>query len=416
MSMRISGTLVCLGILAAACGGTEGTQSGNGDMLYAAVSTQTSQSIEVIDSRSHTVERHLPMGVPSGDWKHLYSIASTSLVDTDPQTGSTLAKLPLGHTYRLPDATVTGVPGGLSPNGHWLVVERYDATGNDMPSATHLLLIETPALKVIRRIDLTGFFNFDAVSNDGHRLYLIQNIDGKAYYVRWYDLAMGRLDPNVVFDKSDGENAMSGLRLSGVASAGGGWLFSMYVRDQAGPFIHALSLDGPIAFCLDLPGSGYADDGSAMQWSLALGPGGYTVYAANLASGEVATVRTADGVPQIAQKAHIGVAPSTGGLIKSVEAKELGANAAVVSGDGRTLVVAGSTGVVWIDTQSLTVSRRALGDWRIWSVGLSPDGQTLYAMSDGGKIAEISMASARVGATFDLSGGQPLAIMRVATS
>jgi len=172
--MRVSGTLVCLGILAAACGGTEGTQSGNGDKLYAAVSTQTSQSIEVIDSRSHNVERHLPMGVPSGDWKHLYSLASTSLVDTDPKTGATLSTLPLGHAYRLPDATLTGVPGGLSPNGDWLVVERYDATGNDMPSATHFLLIETPALRVIRRIDLAGFFNFDAVSNDGHRLYLIR--------------------------------------------------------------------------------------------------------------------------------------------------------------------------------------------------------------------------------------------------
>ena len=124
--MRVSGTLVCLGILAAACGGTEGTPSGNGDKLYAAVSTQTSQSIEVIDSRSHNVERHLPMGVPSTDWKHLYSIASTSLVDTDPQTGATLSTLPLGHAYRLPDATLTGVPGGLSPNGDWLVVERYD--------------------------------------------------------------------------------------------------------------------------------------------------------------------------------------------------------------------------------------------------------------------------------------------------
>ena len=414
--MRVSGTLVCLGILAAACGGTEGTQSGNDDKLYAAVSTQTSQSIEVIDSRSHNVERHLPMGVPSTDWKHLYSIASTSLVDTDPQTGATLSTLPLGHAYRLPDATLTGVLGGLSPNGHWLVVERYEATGNDMPSATHLLLIETPALRVIRRIDLAGFFNFDAVSNDGHRLYLIQNIDGKAYYVRWYDLAMGHLDPNVVFDKSDGENAMSGLRLSGVASANGEWLYSMYVRDHAAPFIHALNLDAPIAFCLDLPGSGYAEDGSAMQWSLALNPGGSTVYAANLASGEVATVGIAGGAPEIVHKAHIALTTSTGGLIKNVEAKELGANAAVVSLDGSTLVVAGGSGLVWIDAQALAVRHRALTDWRIWSVGLSPDGRNLYAMSEGGKVAEISMGSATVGATFDLSGGQPVALMRVAAS
>jgi len=80
----------------------------------------------------------------------------------------------------------------------------------------------------------------------------------------------------------------------------------------------------------------------------------------------------------------------------------------VVSLDGSTLVVAGGSGLVWIDTQALAVRHRALTDWRIWSVGVSPDGRTLYAMS--------SMGSATVGATFDLSGGQPVALMRVAAS
>src|SRR5437762_1545643 len=254
MSMRVSGALICLGILVTACGTTQ-TQAGSGDKLYAAVSTTNSQFVQVIDSRSHKVERRLPMGVPSSDWKHLYSLVSTSLVDTDPQMGATLSTLALGHAYRLPDATSTGVPGGLSPNGKWLVVERYDVTGEDLPSASHFLLIETPGLKIKSRIDL------------------------------------------------------------------------------AGPFIHALSLDAPIAFCLDLPGSGYAEDGSAMQWSLALSPGGSTVYAANLASGEVATVGIAGGAPQIVHKAHIALTTSTGGLIKNVEAKELGGNAAVVSLD-----------------------------------------------------------------------------------
>ena len=127
-------------------------------------------------------------------------------------------------------------------------------------------------------------------------------------------------------------------------------------------------------------------------------------------------VDIAGGAPQIVRQAHIALTASTRGLIKNVEAKEVGANATLVSHDGRTLVVAADSGLVWIDTQTLAVRNRALAAWRIWSVGLSPDGQALYAMSDGGKVAEISMASARVGATFDLSGGQPLAIMRVATS
>src|SRR2546430_7416142 len=223
MNMRISGAALCIGILVTACGTTQ-TQAGSGDKHYPAVSAGHSQFVQVIDSRSHKVERRLPMGVPSSGWKHLHSIGSTPLVDTDPQTGATLSTLALGHAYRLPYATFTGVPGGLSPNGQWLVIESYDVTGEDLPSASHFLLIETPGLKIRSRIDLAGFFNFDAVSNDGRRLYLIQFVSGKAYYVRWYDLAMGRLDPGVVFDKNDGANAMSGLRLSGVASANGGWL------------------------------------------------------------------------------------------------------------------------------------------------------------------------------------------------
>jgi DNA-binding beta-propeller fold protein YncE len=188
----------------------------------------------------------------------------------------------------------------------------------------------------------------------------------------------------------------------------------MYVRDRASPFIHALNLDAPFAVCLDLPGAGYADDGAAMQWSLAMSPDGTRVYAVNLAAGTLAVVDA--GSPQILRTIHFAQATSAGGLIKDVHAKEIGGNSALVSADGRTLVVAGTSGVVWIDTETLAVRARALNDWHIWSVGLSPDGQTVYAVSDGGKIAEISMGSARVGATFDLTGGQPLALMRVAES
>jgi hypothetical protein len=405
--------LIGIAVFVTACGATQ-SPGAAGVKLYAAVSAISSQSISVIDSRSHRIERRLPLGVPSSDWKHLYSVVSTTLVDTDPQTGATVATLQLGRAYRLPDAGAGGLPGGLSANGGWLVVESYDAAVNDLPTATHLVLIQTPALKVARRIDLDGFFNFDAVSNDGNRLYLIELLHGNQYYVRLYDVGGAALDPNHVIDKSDGAAAMSGLRLAGVGSRAGAWLFSMYVRDRANPFIHALNLETPFALCLDLPGTGYAEDGSAMQWSLAMSPDGARVYAANLAAGTVAVVDA--GGPQILRIAHISLSSLRGSLIRDVQAKEFGGNTALVSPDGRTLVVAGASGVVWIDTDTLAVRARALAGWRIWSVGLSPDGLNLYAVSEGGKIAEIAMGSARVGATFDLTGGQPLALMRVAAA
>ena len=127
--MRVVGALICLGVLVAGCGGTQQIlRQTRGDKLYEAVSTHSSQVVSVIDSRSHTADRRLPMGVPTSDWKHLYSVASTSLVDTDPQTGATLSTMPLGGAYHLPAATANGVPGGLAPNGMWLVVESIDSS------------------------------------------------------------------------------------------------------------------------------------------------------------------------------------------------------------------------------------------------------------------------------------------------
>jgi len=415
--MRIKYALLGISVLIAACGSVATPQAGSGDKLYQAMSKDHRAFISVIDSRSHQEVRRLPLGVPSVDWRHLYSLDSRYLVDTDPLTGATQGRLDLQHSYTLPNATATGMPGGLSQNGRWIVVQRYDMPdGAEVPSASQFVLVDTSTMHMARRVDLQGFFDFDAISNDGNRLYLIQFLNGKEYYVRLYDTNAGKLDPNPVVDKNEGGEAMAGLRLSGVASTNGGWLFSMYVRESSNPFVHALSLTDPLAFCLDLNGGGFSSDGNAMQWSLAMSPAGTDVYAANLASGDVARITMHDGTPAIDKTARIPRAGATAGLIKSVSAKEFGGNTAVVSVDGRTLAVAGYPGVVWLDTSTLAVSHRALTDWRITSLALNPSGDNLYALSDGGRIAQLSMSSASVVDTFDLKGGLPMALMRVAAA
>src|SRR5256714_5847816 len=321
--MRVVGALICLGVLVAGCGGTQQIlRQTRGDKLYEAVSTHSSQVVSVIDSRSHTADRRLPMGVPTSDWRHLYSVASTSLVDTDPQTGATLKTMPLGGAYRLPAATANGVPGGLAPNGMWLVVESTDS------SQSHMLIVNTTTSTVRRKIDLDGYFQFDAISNDGDRLYLIQHLNGREYYVRLYDVIGGRLDENIVVDKSDGNQAMVGTRLSGVAAPDGHMLFSMYVREHDGPFIHALGLDGPFAFCLDLPGSGSADSAAEMGWSLAITRDGSRLYAANPATGIVAVIDPkGNGAPAVLRTAHFAKASSANTKFSSP-------NSAAVSPDG----------------------------------------------------------------------------------
>ena len=404
-SMRTAGGLLFLGLLLAACGPTPGgPHTGSGSKLYEAVADHNTQMVSVIDSSSHATERRLPLGTPSRDWKHLYSMLGSSLVDTDPMTGNTLNILALPGSFQLPSATNTGLPGGLSAAGQWLVVQSYNPT----TVHTHMLVIDTSKFKVADRVDLTGRFNFDAISDDGIRMYLIQYLNGKEYYVRMFDIPSNTLDANIVVDKSDGNQAMSGLRLSGIAAPDGTMLYSMYVRENESPFIHALNLTGPFAFCFDLPGGGYTGGGkSAMQWSLAMTHDGTRLYAINGATGIVAEVDTSQQfVPQVLRTAQI----STG------SSGAIGANTAVLSIDGKTLVTAGSSGVLWVDTASLKVRMESLAEWHIWSLGLSPDGKTLFAVNDTGQVAEISMASGQVIGRFDPAAGRPVALMRVAAA
>jgi len=232
-------------VIVAGCGRIPGAQVPTGDYkLYEANSSSLSQNVSVIDSRSHRVDLSLPLGTPSPDWTHLYTVGSGALVDLDPQTGATLHRMQLSGRFELPPATVTGVPGGLSQNGRWLVLESFDATSSGVRTATHLLVVDTTYAKGAQQINLDGFFEFDAVSNDGRRIFLIEYLDGNQYHVRFYDLGAGRLDPNIVFDKSDGSSAMAGVRLTGIPSHDGQWLYSVYAREHGGAFTSARKLHG----------------------------------------------------------------------------------------------------------------------------------------------------------------------------
>jgi hypothetical protein len=405
---------LCALVFLGACAKPEAGPS-IGYKLYEAASSSHSQTVSVIDSRSHGVDRSLPLGIPSSDWMHLYSVSSRTLLDVDPQTGITMHSLRLPGTYLLPPATIGGMPGGLSQNGRWLVVQGYNDIPDGPPTLTHMLLIDTTYAKPPTPIELKGFFEFDAVSNDGKKVFLIEYVSTSIYRVRFFDVGAGLLNESIVFDKSDGAEAMTGVRLAGVASPDGQWLFSVYAREHQGPFVHALNLDAAIAFCLDLPGPGYASgDDSAMRWALAMSRDGARIYAANGALGVVSEISNrSDGVPTIVRNAQLGqVSASSSWFVEDVEAKEMGLGGAVLSPDGRTLVVSGGSGVTWVDTATLTNRRHELASWRVWSLALSPDGKVLYAVNDAGMIAELPMAGG-AGKTFGGAPGQPMGLLRV---
>jgi hypothetical protein len=418
-SMR--GLVLAIGAVVAvvACGRVPGGQVSSGDYkLYEAASTSSAQQLSVIDSRSHSVELNMPLGAPSPNWSHLYTIHGDTLVDLDPHDGSTLYSERLPGYFELPPATMSGVPGGLSQDGRWLVVQRFDPTSSPLPSTTHLVVVDTLYAKPVQQIDLNGYFQFDAISNDGKRIFLIQYISNTEYYVRQFDVGIGQLNPTIIFDKADGGAAMAGVRISGIPSPDGHWLYSLYVRQDKSPFIHALNLDGNlIAFCVDLPGSGYGSDSNALNWSLAMNSNATHLYAANGASGIVADVGldAGSGWPSQPRAARLDTS-QTGGIfgVRNVEAKELGGSAAAVSPDGKTLVVGGNSGLFWVDTTSLKAKDHQLSDWNVWSLAMSPDGTAVYAVRDSGMIAEISMSGSHQMTMFGGAPGQPLALIRVA--
>jgi hypothetical protein len=413
---QMRGLLVALVALAvgAGCGSVPQGGAPTGDYrLYVAASRANASMVAIIDSKTHHELGQLPLGTASADWKHYYTVSGNDLQVTDPQTGLVVGTLKLARPYRLPTAALIGMPGGLSQNGRWLALETPPAS----PALeSHLLVVDTTFAQQPVAIDLPGDFRFDAISNDGLRLYLIQYRSDSHYFVRFYDLGTHQLDPTIIFDKSDGSAAMTGVRLSGVADPSGQWLYSVYARKDKSAFIHMLSLDStPIAFCIDLPGSGYATDASAFSWSLALNGTGTRLYAVNRATGVVLEVNiVGNSAPAVGRTAHISVPAQTAGIgVQTVQAKEIGAGAAAVSPDGRTLVVAGEAGITWVDTGLLRVRSTTLDKWNVWSLALSPDGSLVYALRDSGSIAEVSMKDGTVKTSFDSSLGQPLALMWV---
>ena len=379
----------------------------------------TPEQVAVIDSRSHAAERKLPLGTPSGDWKHLYSVVSSSLVDTDPESGATLNTMRLPGAYELPRAGEgVSVPGGLSQNGQWLVAVRYDGSPNNMPTSSHLLVMDTSFSASPMRIDLKGDFQFDAISNDGQRVYLLEYLSGSAYRVRVYEVGSHWLNPNIVVDKSDGRTAMAGHRLMSVPSSNGDWLYTVYARENKGAFIHALNLNAAISVCIDLPGAGYDANPDEFRWSLALDHRGTRLYAANGGLGVVAQIDIGGNQgPALRRTGHIDSSASILNLfVQDAEAKGFGGTTTVVSQDDNTLVTVGSSGLVWINTADLRVRQRGLSDWQVTSVGLSPDGKVLYALNDAGLMTDVSMESGAFGTKFDPGTGYGLGIMRVAAA
>jgi len=236
-----------------------------------------------------------------------------------------------------------------------------------------------------------GLFNFDAVSNDGRRIFVIQYVTNTEYFVRRY----GRRGWPALRERH--------LRQSRRQHRDGrlavGWEAvtrrSVAVQRVRPPgqesFIHALALDDSGSRTAStFPGMAIRPTStSSMVPGLEL-RGFPACYAANEPPNHCRhQPETASrGVRRSYRTYHHAFA-SSGFFAQDVQAKEFGASGAVLSPDGKTLVVAGQTGLVWSIPPR---SRRTTAGSQPGPCGaLRHRAQTanVYAVSDAGMIAEL---------------------------
>jgi len=355
------------------------------------------ESVKVVDSGTGTVVRELPIGTPAAGWSSYYVVTqltgSAQLKAIDPASGRTIAQTTIPSGYSLPNIAFQGPTAGISPNGQWLALTKSS------PSVTNFLVGSSSLGDSFKTIRVNGDFAFDALSNDGQSLYLIQKMkDANHYQVRLYDVAAGALMPQPVVDKREPNEPMNGIRGDSAADANGNYVYTVYIRD-GGPFIHALPLGEPVAWCVDLPSTASSDLERQFHWALALSHDGRALYAANDALGTVA-VMTPGVPPTIVRTASVAMnfpPRQGGGLVTDAEAKGPRIGGAALSPDGRTLYSFADRGVVAIDTATLKVRAHYLDPWQPDTMRLSSDGKWLYvAESSESKLWQIDPATGAV--------------------
>ena len=383
MSRRLLALLIVALAGLTACGRYATAPAAGGYRLFLQGGFTGNEQVSVLDSGTGAVERQLPIGTPAPDWSRYYVVThltdSARLSALDPVTGHTLAQSSIPAGYQLPNLG-QGPTAGLSPNGQWLVLTRA------MGGTTSFLVGASSLSRSFATVQLKGDYTFDAISNDGQSLYLIQKMgDPNHYQVRLYDLASQSLAVQPIADKREPSEPMNGIRGDSLADPHGNYVFTVYARSN-GPFIHALPLGQPLAWCLDLPAKNKANLEEQFQWSLATNPGGSLIYAVNGSSGFIAEIAP-DKLPSLrrtGQLAAINATPGPlDGLVMNTEAKGARIGGAALSADARTIFTFGATGVLAIDTGTFKVRAHYLDPWQPDTMRLSADGRWLYVAEAG---------------------------------
>jgi hypothetical protein len=179
--------------------------------------------------------------------------------------------------WAVPGVAFDGTAGGLSGDGRTLVLLKPQTVR--LPTRSVFQVVRTSDLAPLRRVVLQGNFEFDALSPDGSRLYLIQRVSRQnlsRYVVRAYDLRRGRLLPGRIADRAQRGWVMAGYPVTRATSAEGRWAYTLYARPGGTPFVHALDTVRGVAHCIGIPWHG-ANQNALWRMRLAVRDGGRTL-------------------------------------------------------------------------------------------------------------------------------------------
>lgn len=399
--MGIVRLLVVAAVLGA-CGAPQATSASTSKAAPPPASEQIYLATDVglsVVSQSGAVVRELPRGVHSPDWSAYYVVepGDTTIVHVlDPMSGAERRAITVPGRYDLGGAYRVA-PTGLSRSGALLTLEAA-------PKLTEsgFAVVDTRN-DAVKNVSVPGEMTVDVVSDDGTTLYLVEHKPDNRYNVRIVDLRTGRLDDKPIGDLKQVEistpanvarGLMAGIYQTSVDATLTGWYFSLYSNPGRRPFIHALNVSGRYATCiLDLPvGAGPYAPGF---WTVALAPSGRHMYATNAVEG-IVTKYDAVSLTSLEWKAVKRSAAASAATIDPT-------TAAVISPEGYRLYVVAETGIVVIDTATLTLKAHLVPDRAVRSVALTADGRRLYALSlDGTQLWGL-----------DAMTGQPIATLSV---
>jgi hypothetical protein len=180
---------------------------------------------------------------------------ASTLVERIARNGGRIIGLQrIAGTFTIPAVAYDSSASGLSADGRTLVLIQPRRA---FPRAkTTFALLDARSLRLGRIFTLRGDFSFDAISQHGRKMFLINYTspaDPTRYTVRAYDLRANTLLPKPIVDPAERSDKMRGAPITRMLSADGRWAYTLYDGAGGTPFVHALDTATSRAHCIDLP-------------------------------------------------------------------------------------------------------------------------------------------------------------------